>query len=121
MSPVRLKLTSDQDVGFDLPKADVDFHVVVEVAEGEASPVGAWPPASLVEAYVEAAFRHRRGERMEDGRWFAEILALEGVWADGDTEVEAEQELFDVLHAWVDLRLERGKHIPPIDDVDINV
>ncbi len=93
-----------------------EFVLVVE--DDLAS--GQWPPATLIDAYVRIAHAHRRSEQMEDGRWFAEVVGLEGAWADGDTRDEAEEELLDVLQGWVELKIEAGDDdIPPMEGIDL--
>lgn len=96
----------------------VHFHPVLD-----DSPVsGQWPPATLIDDYVAIAHRHRRTEQMEDGRWFAEVVGLPGVWADGDTEDQAADELRDVLEGWLRLKIDHGHNdIPSMEGIDLNL
>lgn len=103
-----------------LTKTATQANEYAEVDAGD--PVaGAWPPESLIEAYVNIAHSHRRSEQMDDGRWFAEVVGLQGAWGEGDTEAQASEELLDAIHGWVHFKIERGHdNIPPMEGIDLN-
>lgn len=50
-----------------------------------------------------------------DGVWYAEILELPGVWADGLSEEDCLQRLREVLEEWITLRLSWRLPLPEID------
>jgi predicted RNase H-like HicB family nuclease len=57
----------------------------------------------------------------ESGVYFGEIPETPGVWATGATEDSCRQELQEVLEDWIQLGLARGRRLPVIDELDINV
>lgn len=78
-------------------------------------------PDQLINAYVRAAIRRALTEPMEDGRWFAQIPLLPGVWAEGTTEEEALSELQSVALEWTLLKIEdRDRDFPVLESFDLN-
>lgn len=78
-------------------------------------------PRQLVERYVKSAVRRAMTEQMSDGRWYAEIALLPGVWAEGDTEAEALAELESVTDSWVLLKIEdHDRDFPVLETLDLN-
>jgi predicted RNase H-like HicB family nuclease len=72
-------------------------------------------------AYIKAASANRQVERMEDGRFFAEIPGFDGVWAQGSTENGASTELEDVLISWLTLKMrDNDNDIPIVGGIDLN-
>ncbi len=69
--------------------------------------------------YIEMAMEKATVERLEDGTWYAEIPGFNGVWADGDTEPEACEELREVLQDWIEFRAHRGLEIPKVGSIDV--
>jgi predicted RNase H-like HicB family nuclease len=70
--------------------------------------------------YVEKALRQAHYEIMENGRYWGEIPALQGVWADGATLEQCRDTLREVLEDWLLVGLRRGHHIPVIEGIDLN-
>jgi predicted RNase H-like HicB family nuclease len=69
-----------------------------------------------LDEYVSAAVSTARFEKIEEGRKvYAEVPGFRGVWAQGRTRQEAVRELREVLSGWIDLELERGHQLPPVD------
>jgi predicted RNase H-like HicB family nuclease len=54
---------------------------------------------------------------MENGRYFATIPGLKGLWADGGTLEECRHNLIDTLEDWIFISLKEGLPIPALDDV----
>lgn len=77
-------------------------------------------PGSLVLSYAELAADHARYEQLEDGSWFADVVGLDGAWAEGDTPTDARSELVRVIEGWVRVKLRHGDDdIPPIEGIDL--
>ncbi len=74
----------------------------------------------MLMSYIEAALRHAQFEQMEDGRWFATVPVCPGLWADGDTRPECQEQLQSVLEDWILIKVRSGDTLPVIDGVDIN-
>jgi len=71
-------------------------------------------------AYLDAAMKKARVERMEDGRYFATIPKFEGLWASGDTEEDAKRDLYAALDGWIDVQIKIGREkVPDIDGVSL--
>jgi predicted RNase H-like HicB family nuclease len=70
--------------------------------------------------YCAAAMRHARFERMEDGRWWAEIPPCPGVWGTGATQAAAAADCRDALEGWILLKLRDGDDdLPTIDGLTL--
>lgn len=78
----------------------------------------------LVRRYVESVLAREVVTQQddEDGRWFAEVPALDGPWASGETEAEAIRLLEPVISDWLWLKIEdRDGDIPVMHGIDLNV
>jgi predicted RNase H-like HicB family nuclease len=76
----------------------------------------------LVSQWITLALQHARVRRLDDGRFFADIVALPGVWSDGDTKEEALDELPSVLADWVALKLaDQDEDLPAMEGLDLVV
>jgi predicted RNase H-like HicB family nuclease len=69
--------------------------------------------------YLEAALRKAHYELMEDGRIFATIKPLKGLWANGDTVEECRANLLDTLEDWLFISIRERMQIPRIEDVSL--
>jgi hypothetical protein len=79
-------------------------------------------PVRLIEKYAELAVRQVNVRQTEDGRWFAEIAELPGVWAEEPSVPEALDVLCEVVFDWALVKIETGDHdLPIIGDIDLNV
>jgi predicted RNase H-like HicB family nuclease len=79
-------------------------------------------PDQLIGRYVNVAVHRAVYERLDDGRWYAEIPILPGVWADGDSEMETLVALREVVEGWVEFKIEdHDEDIPVIDTIDLNL
>jgi predicted RNase H-like HicB family nuclease len=56
---------------------------------------------------------------LEPGRWYADLDAFPGVWADGTSPEDCLITLADVLHEWLVIKLAHGdRDIPVTGDLD---
>lgn len=53
----------------------------------------------MLTEYLEKAMAQAKVEKTEDGRYFASIPDIKGVWADGDTPEESRKELSAAFHS----------------------
>jgi predicted RNase H-like HicB family nuclease len=74
----------------------------------------------MLTAYIQQALRHATYEVMENGRFFAQIPACPGTWAEGDTLECCREELQSVLEDWILVKARHGDTFPVVDGIDIN-
>ncbi len=55
--------------------------------------------------YIQVALNHADYEQMEDGRYFATISGLKGLWADGDSFESCRRNLIETLEDWIFISL----------------
>ena len=78
-------------------------------------------PSGLVSRYVFAVSLRALVERMEDGRWYASVPLLPGVWADADSEEEVRTAVREVIGEWVRLKIDhRHGDMPPLPGIDLS-
>lgn len=71
-----------------------------------------------LEPYIARALRGVKPRKLE-GRWYADLEAFPGVWADGSSPGECLATLADVLHEWLLVKIaHRDRDIPVIDHID---
>lgn len=69
-----------------------------------------------LDEYIIAAVARAVFEKINGGQTiYAEIPGFKGVWAQASTRQEAIKELRQVLRGWIELQLERGYEVPPVD------
>ncbi len=73
----------------------------------------------MLTAYISAAMARGRYKISEDGNYFGEISALQGVWASAKNLESCRQELQEVLEDWLVLKLRDGDPIPRIGRVQL--
>ena len=73
----------------------------------------------MLTEYIQAALKVAHYEMMEDGRFFATIKGLKGLWADGDTLEECRLNLIDTLEDWLFISIRERLPIPEMDRVSI--
>lgn len=79
------------------------------------------PLRSLIDQWVNIACRHARTRRV-GAHIFADVVGVDGAWAQGTTAEEALVELRSVLTEWVQLKLEDADDdIPPMEGVRLTV
>ena len=59
-------------------------------------------------------------ELTEEGRFFATISGLAGLWAEAASLEECREELQSTLEDWMLLKLRHGDAMPVIDGIDLN-
>lgn len=74
----------------------------------------------MLTAYIDTALRLAKYEITEDGRFFAEIPDLPGVWADGASLEQCRDTLREVVEDWIILGLKSGDALPVITGLDLN-
>ncbi len=74
----------------------------------------------MLTRYIERAMSRAHYEIMENGRFWAEIPGLQGVWAESDTLEQCRESLREVLESWLLVGLRKGHKIPEIDGIDLN-
>lgn len=78
-------------------------------------------PLQIISQYVRRAVQRAFLDETEDGRWFAEIKVLPGVWAEGETPESALEELAEVAHQWILMKIaDHDRDIPILNGVDLN-
>lgn len=102
-----------------------EFHLISVLESDEATleqlPIGPLPEGLLRRYTLQARLRADT-ELLEDGRWYAEVPMLPGVWADGETETATLQTLEEVIDGWLRLKIEkRDRDIPKLEGIDLNV
>jgi predicted RNase H-like HicB family nuclease len=71
--------------------------------------------------YIREAMRLSHYELTEEGKFFATISPLEGLWAEGATLEQCREELQSTLEDWIMLKLRFGdKDFPVLNGIDIN-
>ena len=75
----------------------------------------------MITAYIIAALRKAEYEILADGKFFARVEGLQGVWAEADTLEECREDLHEVLEEWILLGLRMGHTIPPLEGIDLTV
>ncbi len=75
----------------------------------------------MIRQYVEAALRHARYDKLEDGTFYGEVPRLRGVLATGETLEECRNQLGEVVEEWVFVRVARSLPVPPLGKVAVKV
>ncbi len=79
-------------------------------------------PMQLIKRYAMLAALRADTERLDDGSWYADIRGFPGVWAQGDSEDEAREEIKTVVRDWTVLKiLDEDRDLPVIGMIDLNV
>lgn len=72
--------------------------------------------------YLNKAFAKAHYELLpEDGGFYAEIVGLDGVWANGPTLEHCRDELAEVLEEWILVRVAGRLTLPSIDGACLQV
>ena len=76
----------------------------------------------MILEYINAAMEHARYEIIEDEEpYYGEIPEVKGVWATGKSLEECRRNLAAALEDWVLFSIHRGKKIPSIGGVRIQL
>jgi predicted RNase H-like HicB family nuclease len=77
-------------------------------------------PAMLTD-YIREAMRLAHYDLMENGRFFATITGLKGVWAEEATLEACREELQSTLEDWIMIKARFGdKDFPVLGGIDLN-
>jgi len=75
----------------------------------------------MLAAFIDQAMEQATYEIIEDeGTYWGEIPALQGVWARHKTLEGCRRELREALSDWLALRLRLGLPIPVLADIDLS-
>lgn len=75
----------------------------------------------MLAKYLDQAMERAVYEILEDeGTYYGEIPALQGVWGRHATLEGCRRELREALSDWIALRLTLGLEIPVLADIDLN-
>ncbi|MBX3283964.1 MAG: hypothetical protein KF703_01330, partial [Actinobacteria bacterium] len=80
-----------KDVAKDGPTLTIVYQVPSESGDGEGV------MERLIRRWVEKASRHYRTTQVDPGVWVADVVGIDGAWADGKTRREAIANLPSVL------------------------
>jgi predicted RNase H-like HicB family nuclease len=76
---------------------------------------------AMLTDYIREAMRLAHYELMENGRFFATIPGLKGLWAEDATLEGCREELQSTLEDWVMLKVRFGdKDFPVLNGIDLN-
>jgi predicted RNase H-like HicB family nuclease len=71
----------------------------------------------MLTEYIQAALKRANYELLEDGTFYAEVPALEGLYANAPTLEDCRDELKQSLEEWIVLGLQLGHNIPELDGI----
>lgn len=72
--------------------------------------------------YFRAAMRHAKYELLsDDGTFYGEIPAFQGVYANSNTLESCREQLREVLEEWVLFRISRNLALPSVDGLKIEI
>ncbi|TDA70368.1 MAG: type II toxin-antitoxin system HicB family antitoxin [Clostridia bacterium] len=75
---------------------------------------------ALLSAFVQAAMAEAKYKKLDDGTFFGEISACQGVWANEGTLEKCREVLQEVLEEWLVLKLRDRDPLPKVGGVDLN-
>ncbi len=72
--------------------------------------------------YIQSALRQAKYEIIEDdGTFYGEIPAFQGVYSNAETLEDCRNELAEVLEEWIFLHLADNTPIPVVDGIKLSV
>jgi predicted RNase H-like HicB family nuclease len=74
----------------------------------------------MLTEYLQAAMRHAEYEDLGAEGWFGHIPGFDGLWANGATHEDTQQELRSTLEDWVLLGVRLGHRLPVAEGIDLN-
>lgn len=76
----------------------------------------------MLTRYIQAAMYQARYEILpEDGSFYGEIPACNGVFANADTLEKCREQLEEVLEDWIFFRIHRNQSLPIIDGIELAI
>lgn len=75
----------------------------------------------LVQRYVLAMIQRAEVWELEDKTWYASVPDISGPWGQGPMEVDALDDLREVVEDWIELKLQGGdRDFPVLDEINLN-
>ena len=74
----------------------------------------------MITEYLREAMRKAKYKILEDGTFYGWVEELPGVWSNGVSLNECQQELQAVIEGWLLLGLKLGHYITPLGAIDLN-
>ncbi|BAZ23756.1 hypothetical protein NIES4073_46450 [Kalymmatonema gypsitolerans NIES-4073] len=74
----------------------------------------------MLKNYIQAALHWATYELLDDGTFYAEILGLQGLYANAPTLEACREELKDSLEEWIVLGLQLGHSLPVLDRISLS-
>lgn len=71
--------------------------------------------------YIRAAMQQAEYDKLENGTYYGEIPALEGVWANAKSLESCREELQSGLEDWLMFSLVNGFPIPPLEGITLMI
>ena len=76
----------------------------------------------MLSKYIQAALRHAKYELLaDDGSFYGEIPACNGVYANAPTLEECREELAEVLEEWILFRVYKNRPLPAVDGIELRI
>ncbi len=76
----------------------------------------------MLTKYIQAAMHQAKYKILpDDGTFYGEIPAFQGVWANTETLETCREELADVLEEWILLRVSRNLPLPVVDGIELSI
>ncbi len=73
----------------------------------------------MLTAYMEAAMRHAKYEKLDDGGYYGSIEECPGLWWDDFTLEECQVGLREALEDWIQLGLQLNHPFQEIDGIEL--
>lgn len=74
----------------------------------------------MLTEYIRTAMGQARYQILDDGSFYGEIPAFQGVYANANTLEECREELQEVLEGWIILGLRMGHALPIVDEIQLD-
>ena len=71
--------------------------------------------------YIQSALRHAKYEILDDGSFYGEIPACNGVYANATTLEECREQLEEVLEEWILFRVYKNLALPVLDGIELRI
>ena len=76
----------------------------------------------MLTKYLQRAMRHAKYEILsDDGTYYGEIPAFDGVYANAGTLEECREELEEVLEEWILFRVSRNLSLPVLEGLELRI
>jgi len=75
----------------------------------------------MISAYVRAALRGARYDKLDDGTFVGEVPRLRGVLATAVTLESCRDQLTEGIEEWVLVRIAKGLRVPTLGKVEVPV